>query len=196
MRELECNMAHIAAGVSELSQPSVFDGDITFYTDETGSPVECGRLWWKGGILSFEGNVEESAKVVFEQVVERNRARIMRSNSGVHDGSEVESLHIEADRYVQTICDLKHQIISGNARERVTRDALMNAQAFAPCPMYLDALAQPPDDTALNTMLAAERVAGQLKAAQRIMEMWVNSTPYEFSILLREYIEDLNENDA
>jgi hypothetical protein len=69
----------VSAGLEfPVKMPSVFDGEIpfmTFYVDA----VECGRLWGKGGVLSFEGDAEESAKVFFDQVIERNRECIMRS---------------------------------------------------------------------------------------------------------------------
>ena len=74
-----------------LEIPSVFDGDIpfmTFYINETGPSVECGRLWGKGGVLSFEGNAEESAKVFFEQVIQRNHEYIMRSNAKINDSEQ------------------------------------------------------------------------------------------------------------
>ena len=63
--------------------PSVFDGDVpfmTFHTQVDGKNVECGKLWGKGGVLSFEGDVDESARVFFDNVIERNREFLMRSN--------------------------------------------------------------------------------------------------------------------
>ncbi len=69
-----------------LKIPSVFDGDIplmTFFVECAGKNVECGRLWGSGGVLRFEGNADEAAKVFFEQVIQVNREYIMRSNVGI-----------------------------------------------------------------------------------------------------------------
>lgn len=70
-------------GVLQLKMPSVFDGDIPFLELFVEDPI-CGqkiigKLWGKGGVLTFEGDAEESAKVFFEHVIQRNREFLMRS---------------------------------------------------------------------------------------------------------------------
>jgi len=60
---------------------SVFKGEIPFLTFavdgiDGGPPVEVGKLWGTGGKLSFEGDLEKSAEIFFEQVIELNRAKL------------------------------------------------------------------------------------------------------------------------
>ena len=67
-----------------LKIPSVFDGDIPFVKfscEADDKTIECGRLWAKGGVLRFEGDADESAKIFFEQVIRHNLEYIMRSNA-------------------------------------------------------------------------------------------------------------------
>ena len=54
---------------------SVFKGEVPFitFTNDNGEGVIVGRLWGTGGKFSFEGNVDESARIFFEQVIELNR---------------------------------------------------------------------------------------------------------------------------
>jgi hypothetical protein len=59
---------------------SVFDGDVPFITFSTDGGRECGKLWGRGGVLSFEGNADESAQVFFDKVVQLNRDWLMLSN--------------------------------------------------------------------------------------------------------------------
>ncbi len=70
--------------MTTLKIPSIFDGDIPFVKfscEAEGKSTECGRLWAKGGVLRFEGDADESAKIFFEQVIRRNLEYIMRSNA-------------------------------------------------------------------------------------------------------------------
>lgn len=54
-------------------QHSIYNGDITFLTFSIDTPQgdrrEVGRLWGTGGVLSFEGDMEESASIFFDKVV-------------------------------------------------------------------------------------------------------------------------------
>ena len=56
-------------------QLSVFKGEVAFLTltvdnPDGGNPIEVGKLWGTGGKLSFEGDVEESARIFFDAVIE------------------------------------------------------------------------------------------------------------------------------
>ena len=59
----------------KFSLPSVFKGDVPFLTFCVESNV-VGKLWGTGGVLSFEGDVEESAKIFFDKVIELNKERL------------------------------------------------------------------------------------------------------------------------
>lgn len=62
-------------GTLAFEQPSVFKGEIAFLTfDVEGKKV--GELWGTGGKLSFTGDVDASAKIFFEQVIELNRKHL------------------------------------------------------------------------------------------------------------------------
>ena len=54
---------------------AIFQGDIPFLTlsldDADGNPVPIGKLWGKGGTLSFTGDVDESARIFFEEIMRR-----------------------------------------------------------------------------------------------------------------------------
>lgn len=81
---LYCLNEDSTSEITTLKMPSVFDGDVpilTFSVDKGRSNVVCGKLWGKGGVLSFDGNAEESAKVFFDRVIQLNRDYIMRSNA-------------------------------------------------------------------------------------------------------------------
>lgn len=58
---------------SVLNIPSVFKGETPFMTfsvtDENNITYVVGELWGKGGKLSFEGHVEESAKIFINSVI-------------------------------------------------------------------------------------------------------------------------------
>lgn len=56
-----------------LSTSSILKGEIPFITFSIEGQ-DVGKLWGKDGVLSFEGDCEESAKIFFEQVIELNRA--------------------------------------------------------------------------------------------------------------------------
>lgn len=60
---------------------SIFDGDVPFLTFFTPESTVAGKLWGRGGVLSFEGNAEESAKIFFEHVIQLNREFMLRSNT-------------------------------------------------------------------------------------------------------------------
>ena len=51
-----------------LRMPSAFDGETPLLTFYAAPGVECGKLWARGGVLSFEGNAEESAQTFFKFV--------------------------------------------------------------------------------------------------------------------------------
>jgi hypothetical protein len=62
---------------SDWKVPSVYKGDIpflTFHSDNPDGDRDLGKLWATGGKLSFEGDIEQSAKVFFDQVIAHNRA--------------------------------------------------------------------------------------------------------------------------
>ena len=62
-------------GAFSFKQPSVFKGEVAFLTfDVEGKKV--GQLWGTGGKLSFTGDVDASAKIFFEQVIELNRVHL------------------------------------------------------------------------------------------------------------------------
>ncbi len=57
---------------ASASMPSVFKGEapfITFYDEDK----VIGKIWGIDGVLSFEGDCDESAKLFFEQVIQLNR---------------------------------------------------------------------------------------------------------------------------
>ena len=58
---------------NQMKIPSVFDGDIPFISFRTENGVTVGKLMGKGGILSFEGNCDESAKLFFDGVIKLNQ---------------------------------------------------------------------------------------------------------------------------
>lgn len=61
----------------KLTNPShVFKGEtpvVTFCVNRDGANVVVGKLWGTGGILSFEGDVQESAQVFFDEVINRSQ---------------------------------------------------------------------------------------------------------------------------
>ena len=71
----------------------------------------------------------------------------------------------------EMIVYLEQQLAASQARENVLRNALVNAQAYAPCPMYITALNQPTDDSTLKAALSAEREREREAAACRDMFM-------------------------
>lgn len=70
----------MCSDITALKLPSIFKGDIAFLTfivtDDGGNPKEVGKLWGTGGVLSFDGDADASAKVFFDNVIELNRARL------------------------------------------------------------------------------------------------------------------------
>ena len=54
-----------------ITQPSVYDGEVPFLTFDVDGKV-VGKLWGVGGVLSFEGDADESARIFFESVIEMN----------------------------------------------------------------------------------------------------------------------------
>lgn len=86
MLERTVTSGQIAAfNMPTLKVPSVFDGDVPFLTfnveDGNGGSRVVGKLWGRGGVLSFEGDADESAMVFFRELIERNREFLMRSNA-------------------------------------------------------------------------------------------------------------------
>jgi hypothetical protein len=62
----------MSESIIAFEAPSVFKGEVAFLTfDIEGKKI--GELWGTGGKLSFTGDVEASAKVFFDKVVELNR---------------------------------------------------------------------------------------------------------------------------
>ena len=62
----------MCGSVLSFEVPSVFKGEIpfmTFYVE--GKKV--GELWGTGGELSFTGDIDASAKIFFEHVIQLNR---------------------------------------------------------------------------------------------------------------------------
>lgn len=57
---------------STFKLPSVFKGEVAFLTFSVEGK-EIGKLWAKGGKLSFEGDCEKSAKIFFDEVIQKNR---------------------------------------------------------------------------------------------------------------------------
>ncbi len=67
------NESLFMTGPRTLKVLSVFNGEIPFITFSVEGQ-DVGKLWGTGGILSFEGDCEESAKIFFEQVIKLNRS--------------------------------------------------------------------------------------------------------------------------
>ena len=63
------------AKIVEFKQPSAFNGEVALLTFSVEGKV-VGKLWGTEGVLSFDGDCEESAKVFFDQVIELNRKRL------------------------------------------------------------------------------------------------------------------------
>jgi hypothetical protein len=79
---------------SDWKVPSVYKGDIpflTFHSDNPDGGRDLGKLWATGGKLSFEGDIEQSAKVFFDQVIARNRA-VMEADGIAQLKAQVERL--------------------------------------------------------------------------------------------------------
>ncbi len=65
--------------------PSVFKGEVPLVEfhiqNEKGENIPAGKLWGIGGVLSFEGDCEESAKVFFDQIIQLNRSFLEESSN-------------------------------------------------------------------------------------------------------------------
>lgn len=60
-----------------LTPPNIFKGEVPFLTfvvsDEKNEQINVGNLWATDGKLSFEGEVEESAKIFFDHVIKLSK---------------------------------------------------------------------------------------------------------------------------
>jgi hypothetical protein len=65
----------IVNDTSTFKRPSVFNGEVPFMTF-TDNGKTIGELWGTNGKLSFTGDVDASAKIFFEHVIECNRMHL------------------------------------------------------------------------------------------------------------------------
>lgn len=71
------NQPQINGAIQIFKQPSALKGEVPLLT-LVAENATVGKLWATGGVLSFEGNAEESAKVFFDHVIKLNSEHLTR----------------------------------------------------------------------------------------------------------------------